>query len=679
MGEIEKVDMESANPVNERVERIRELFPEVFGESGIDFDKLRLELGDEVDDGDERYSFTWPGKRDAIRQSQSVSAATLRPCIEESRGRDGVDGSFDSDNLYLEGDNLEILKLLQRAYHGKVKLIYIDPPYNTGKDFVYHDCFGDSIKNYKEQAGLSGQSNADLSGSLHSNWCSMMYPRIRLARELLSDDGVLAISIGMQEITNLLKLCEEVYPDRQIVPVAVQTSGGKPNGCFSISNEYVVFVASKDFEPLASEADRKSYSSPYHGMNLATFNQVQRPNQVYPIFINQMGAIVGTGKTLQEMVSAGIYTGNVEDYIYDYSVAPEGTTAVWPITAKNEQCVWRLIPNRLMGDWNKGYIKVVPQKGAGPNQWGIQYLSGGIIEKIESGELETYRLSDSEDIPTLEVRNYMTDASTIPSLWTDKNNYTFYGSEQIKDLFDGKKVFDYPKPLDLLLNIIKRVVNRGEVVLDFFSGSATTAHAVMTLNAEDGGCRKIILAQLPEPCGLKSAAYKEGYVNICGVGEERIRRAGNRIKAELEESNRQLKLGEEPRRLPDIGFRVFRLDESGIRKPEEGQLLIDRVEPDRTDLDIIFEMMLKWGLELTYPVEEDEIFGYPIYSVACDELICCMKSGPTVEVLEAIAEREPRRVFLLDSAIDDTIKLNALQIFKRVEERTQMKIDLRTV
>lgn len=201
----------------------------------------------------------------------------------------------------------------------------------------------------------------------------------------------------------------------------------------------------------------------------------------------------------------------------------------------------------------------------------------------------------------------------------------------------------------------------------------------MKLNYEDGGDRRLILVQLPEPCDEDRAAFQDGYATICDVGEERIRRAGDKLKEELEESNRQLTFDEDPKELPDIGFRVFKLDDSGICKPEEGQLLIDRVKPDRTDFDIIFEMMLKWGLELTYPVEEEEVCGYPVYSVACDELICCMQPGLTVDVLEAIAEREPRRVFLLDSAIDDTVKLNALQIFKRVEERIQQKIDLRTV
>ena len=244
MSEIETMNLESKDLVEERLEQMRELFPEVFSESGIDFEKLRLELGDEVDDGDERYAFTWPGKRDAIRQAQTVSTATLRPCVEKSRGRDGVDGSFDSDNIYIEGDNLEVLKLLQRGYHGKIKMIYIDPPYNTGHDFVYHDSFGDTIENYREQAGLSGQSNADTSGRYHSAWCSMMYPRLKLARELLSNDGVIFISINDVEASNLKIICDEIFGSANCVADLIWSNkeggGSSDSKLFRIKHEHIL-------------------------------------------------------------------------------------------------------------------------------------------------------------------------------------------------------------------------------------------------------------------------------------------------------------------------------------------------------------------------------------------------------------------------------------------------------
>lgn len=327
----------------------------------------------------------------------------------------------------------------------------------------------------------------------------------------------------------------------------------------------------------------------------------------------------------------------------------------------------------------KGYIKVVPQNGSSQNRWGIQYLSGGIIEKVESGELESKRLTEEEDIPTLEILNYMTEASSIPTLWTEKSYFTSRGSEQIRAIFDNKKPFDYPKPLDLIINVLKRTVSPGEIAIDFFSGAATTAHALMKLNASDGCKRNYILVQLPELYEKQAVAYKEGYRTLCEVAEERIRRAGNNIKNELEKENMQLKLGEGQKELPDIGFRVFALDESGIERPEPGQLALDVVKTDRTELDIVFEMMLKWGLELTLPVEKSDAAGYPIWSVACDELVCCMSRGLTIEALEAIADMEPRRVLILDSVLDDTLKLNAVQIFKHAGERMGCEIELRTV
>ncbi len=250
MSEIQKMNLASENLVDDRLDKLKELMPEVFTESGIDFDRLRLELGDEVDEGQERYAFTWPGKADAIRQSQTVSTATLRPCAEKSRGRDGEDGSFDSDNIYIEGDNLEVLKLLQRSYHGKVKMIYIDPPYNTGHDFVYHDSFSDTIENYKQQAGLGGQSNADTSGRYHSDWCSMMYPRLRLARELLTDDGVIFISIDDNEDRNLRILCDEVFGEANFVSQLIWERAYSPkNDAKYVSNSHdYVLVYAKSIE-----------------------------------------------------------------------------------------------------------------------------------------------------------------------------------------------------------------------------------------------------------------------------------------------------------------------------------------------------------------------------------------------------------------------------------------------
>lgn len=667
MVELQAIDLESDNMIQDRIEQMRQLFPEVFSESGIDFEKLRLELGDEIDDGEERYAFTWPGKKNAIRQSQTVSAATLRPCLEKSRGHNGEDGGFDSDNLYIEGDNLEVLKLLQRAYHGKVKLIYIDPPYNTGHDFVYRDSFGDTIENYKEQAGLAGQSNADTSGRYHADWCSMMYPRLRLARELLADDGAIFISIDDNESANLRKICDEVFGESFVGDIAWQRT----------------YAPRNDSKGIPSEVEHVVVYSRQQGW---------MPNRL--------------PRTLEMDSKYGSPDGDPRPWRTDNASAPGASTHQGMVYAVQHPLTGELLyPPRgrhrplggysmlsLMSEWAEYEWRDIHDEekraeicGVSPNEVrkGVKALM--LKEPSENTFRRAKKRYDAGCWPKLyftsggqggmAVKRYLdsVEGKMPTNLWLHSDaGHTDEAKKQLQALFDGSAPFDTPKPVRLMDRILTIASDPDSIVLDFFSGSASMAHAVMQKNCEDGGYRRFLLVQIPEPAGA-------GFDTLCDVGEERIRRAGDRIKAELEESYRQLELGEKPRKLPDIGFRVFRLDESGIRKPEEGQLLIDRVKPDRTDLDIIFEMMLKWGLELTYPVEQEEICGYPIYSVACDELICCMKPGLTVEILEAIAVREPRRVFLLDSAIDDTIKLNALQIFKRVEERTQQKIDLRTV
>ena len=622
MGEIEKMTLESESLIDDRLNKLKELMPEVFSESGIDFDKLRLELGDEVDEGLERYAFTWPGKADAIRQSQMSSTATLRPRIEKSRSRDGEDGSFDSDNIYIEGDNLEVLKLLQRGYHGKVKMIYIDPPYNTGHDFVYKDNFGNSVDNYKEQAGLAGQSNADTSGRYHSDWCSMMYPRLRLARELLTDDGVIFISIDDNEDRNLRILCDEVFGEANFVSQLIWERAYSPkNDAKYVSNSHdYVLVYAKSIErfvigrlPRTDEANAR-YKNPDNDprgvwkpsdLSVKTYS----PDSDYPI-------TTPSGRVVEP---------------------PAGRCGRLSRNAFRE----RLQDNRI---W------------FGPNGDSVPCIKRFLTELKYDGMAPT------------------------SIMFYKEVGHSQEGAKELVSLFDGKGYFDGPKPTKLLQRLITLAnLSTGDIVLDFFSGSASTAHAMFLQELGKDDRYQFILVQLPEPCDPKRDAYKDGYETLCDIGEGRIRRAGDKIKTELEESNRQLKLGEGPKQLPDIGFRVFELDESGIEKPEPGQLLFDVVKPDRSDMDIVFEMMLKWGLELTLPVEKSEAAGYPIWSVACDELVCCMSRGLTIEALEAIADMEPRRVLILDSVLDDTLKLNAVQIFKHAGERMGCEIELRTV
>ena len=629
MADIEKIDLESKDLVADRIERLKQLFPEIVTEragggttsEAIDFAKLRLLLGDEVDEGQERYAFTWPGKADAIRQSQTVSTATLRPCPEKSRGRDGEDGSFDSDNIYIEGDNLEVLKLLQRGYHGKVKMIYIDPPYNTGHDFVYHDSFSDSVENYKQQAGLTGQSNADTSGRYHSDWCSMMYPRLKLARELLSDDGVIFISIDDNEDCNLRIICNEVFGETNFLAQVVWERAYSPINLmkhFSPSHDYVLCYAKN--------------------IDLAICNGIARSDEANNRYSNPDNDPRGVWKASDLSVGPA-----VEENVYEIKT-PSG---------------------RL----------VKPPAG---RSWSLSRTA--FQERLQDNRIWFGPKGDSVPAMKRFLSELRKTGVTPMTIWKyGEVDHSQAATQKLAKMFDGKKYFDYPKPVKLIERCLGLYTTPDCIVVDFFSGSGTTAHAIMYMNANDGSNRKYIMVQLPEPNNPARDAFKDGYATLCDIGEERIRRAGDKIRTELEESNRQLRLGEEPKSLPDIGFRVFTLDDSGVERPNPGQLVLDVVKPDRAELDIVFEMMLKWGLELTLPVEKSEAAGYPIWSVACDELVCCMSRGLTIEALEAIADMEPRRVLILDSILDDTLKLNAVQIFKHAGERRGCEIELRTV
>jgi len=648
MAELPKVDLESKDLVAERIEQMKALFPDVFTDRGIDFETLRLTLGGEVDDGDERYAFTWPGKKDSIRQSQETTSATLLPVPNESLNWD------DTENVYIEGDNLEVLKLMQRAYFGKIRFIYIDPPYNTGSDFVYRDSFADSIENYREQSGLGGQSNADTSGRFHSDWCSMMYPRLRLARELLAPNGVIFISIDNNEVRNARMLCDEIFGEGSFV--AQFTWEKKKKGSFlssSVTNiiEYILCYAKnkEQFPGLIGEINSDTATYPcinaVNGRELRTIPAGIDSKYREPDYFLAKGSII-SNTTMNLVLHSDL-------------------------VIKNRKLASELV---IEGNWRYSQEAMT------------QYALDGEIYLTQ--DLYLRRIVNDERRKTMKdllPRVGQDSNATVGSINPANLFESGWGSnedadEELRLLLGTQKILDYPKPVVLIAKLICAArLDEGDIVLDFFSGSATTAHALMKLNAIEGVRRPFILVQLPEVCADDSVAKRSGYDTICEIGKDRIKRAGQQIEHEIEEANRQLQLGQEPAIKPDTGFRVFKLDHSGIQNPEDGQLLIDRIKPDRNNLDIIFEMMLKWGLELTYPVEEDEIEGYPVYSIAYDELICCMQPGLTSDVLEAIAARNPRRVFLLDSVIDDTIKLNALQIFKRVEERTQQKIDLRTV
>ncbi len=540
--------------------------------------------------------------------------------MEKSRGRDGEDGSFDSDNIYIEGDNLEVLKLLQRAYHGKVKMIYIDPPYNTGHDFVYKDKFGDTIENYKEQAGLANQSNADTSGRYHSDWCSMMYPRLRLARELLSDDGVFIASISDAECSNLKSILDEIFGENNYCGDVLW------NSTKSVTNTALISVSH-------------------------TYNFVYFKNMDY--FIKNRSEFRlrddGSGFSNPDNDPRGPWKAD------PFQVGGWRPNQQYEITNPNTGVVYKPNPG---SSWKNDYEHYLELEKDGR----IVFGTTG-----EGGPQRKRFLSEA------------VDRGKVAKTWWDDVETTTNGTQLVKKLFDGVAVFDNPKPVGLIRRFIELAASDDCIVLDFFSGSCTTGHAIFEANAEDLGNRRFIAVQLPELLGSDSFAGEAGYATLCDVGEERIRRAGDKIKAEVDEANAQPKFGEAPKQLPDIGFRVFTLDESGIEKPEPGQLLLDVVKPDRSEEDIVFEMMLKWGLELTLPIEKSEAAGYPIWSVACDELVCCMAPGLTTQALEAVADLEPRRVLILDSVLSDSLKLNAVQIFRHAQERFGREIELRTV
>lgn len=440
-------------------------------------------------------TLNWIGKDKIVNHHHHVPFRVLNHKYGYDSNNKDNHSETNSGNKIIHGDNLEALKSLLPEYEGRINCVYIDPPYNTGEEkWVYNDNVNDPhIQKWLGE--VVGKEGDDL--TRHDKWVCMMYPRLQLLSKLLSFDGVMAISIGFHELNSLYMLCKDIFPTKQIVTITVQTSGGKPKDGFNYVQEYVVFVAPKGFSPNPSVAAMNEYASPYHAMTLAGFNQTNRPNQVYPIYIEkETGIMKGVGKSLQELIDEGSYTGDKADYEFDYS-APEGQVAVWCVTKKGDKCAWRLTPDSFVNDWKKGYIKISPQTSKNnKNLFSVQYLADGIIQKIESGEIGTYKVSDSEDIPTLEVCDFKTGGVNITTMWTNKLYYTTRGSNELTSIFGVKGKFPYPKPVQLVKDILQRISHKDSIILDSFGGSGTTAHAVLSLNKDDGGTRKFILVEM---------------------------------------------------------------------------------------------------------------------------------------------------------------------------------------
>ena len=627
---MDKLKMQSLDVIGSNIKKIQQLFPncvtERLGKDGkpelaIDFEKLQAELSNEIiGEGEERYQFTWPDKRAANRLANTPTTMTLRPCREES-----VD--FDhTQNLYIEGDNLDVLKALRETYLGKVKMIYIDPPYNTGNDFVYNDDFAQSRDEFEETSGLFDeegnqtidpmQRNTESNGRFHTDWLNMIYPRLKVARDLLSDDGVIFISIDDNEQKNLKNICDEVLGEKNFLTQVIWERAFSPVNLmkhFSPSHDYILCYAKN--------------------IDIAICNGIPRTAEADSRYINP------------DNDPRGVWSSS------DISVGPAVPENIYPITTPSGRIVeppagrsWRLSKKAFLERLNDNRIWF------GPDGNGVPRIKRFLSELRKQG-------------------------MTPMTLWKKEDvGHSQDATQKLQKLFDGHKFFDYPKPVELITRSLSLYTNKDSIVLDFFSGSATTAHAVMQLNAEDGGNRKFIMVQLPEKTDEKSEAYKAGYKNICEIGKERIRRAGQKIKEENKDKEGIEKL--------DTGFRVLKLDSSNMEDvyytPQEftPQLLFnENVKADRTGEDLLFQVMLDLGIELSAKIETRQIAGKTVHIVDDNYLVACFDRDVTEAAIKEIAELHPVYFVMRDaSAANDNVIDNFEQLFEAYSKDTVRKI-----
>lgn len=618
--------MESIDIIAQNVENIGNLFPDCITEARdengkiqkvVDRDRLMQKFSHKIIGGGttERYEFTWVGKNASKVEANTTTNKTLRPCIEESKDWDNT------ENLYIEGDNLEVLKLLQNSYFNKVKMIYIDPPYNTGNDFIYIDDFAQNIDEYEEAKGSFDEEgnrlfkNTDTNGRFHSDWCSMIYPRLVLARNLLADDGVIFISIDDNEQENLKKICDEVFGEKNFIAQIIWERAYAPVNLkkhFSENHDYIICYA-KDIDkaicnglPRASEANDR-YSNPDND-----------PRGIWKSDNLSVGPIV-------------------QSKIYEI-ITPGGRKVLPP-----EGYCWRLSKEKF-----KEFVK---------------------DNRIWFGK-------DGNNVPS--IKRFLTEVKqsiTPMTIWKySEVGHSQDAKQNLKKLFDGKSFFDYPKSVELIKRCIQLYSNESSIILDFFSGSATTAHAVMQLNAEDGGKRKFIMVQLPEETDEKSEAFKAGYKNICEIGKERIRRAGEKIKEEAGLNGQDL----------DIGFRVLKLDSSNMKdiyysadEYDQGMLenMQSNTKEDRTDLDLLFGCLVDWGLELDKPYTTKVINGHKVHIYNDGDLVACFEKDLDMKTIDEIAKLQALRVVFCDNSfIDSATKINVAEHFKMIAPDTDIKV-----
>lgn len=627
---MDNLKMHTPNKADENFKKLAELFPnavtETIDENGvvvraIDKDVLMQEINTHVVDGkEERYQFTWPDKKKSVLLANAPINKTLRPCREESVGKDGTPGGFDSENLYIEGDNLEVLKLLQETYLGKIKMIYIDPPYNTGNDFVYEDNFAQSTEEYLANSGQFDDEgnrlvpNTESNGRFHTDWLNMIYPRLKIAKDFLSDDGVVFISINDNEVDNLRKVCDEVFGGSNFVSEFIwksrQNKDNRNVTGVSIDHEYIICYQKTTGLRALKGGERKTeqYSNPDNDPRgpWASANMVgllpaeQRPNCHYDLIDPQTGINYGKpemGWRYDKNTMAKLIAEN---------------RILWPATATGR-----------------------PRKKS--------FLS--------------------------EISEVLPGYSSV----VGNDIYTRTATAELDKIFN-KKYFEYPKPVGIIKDFILQSTQKDSIIIDFFSGSATTAHAVMQQNAEDGGHRKFIMVQLPEKTDEKSEAYKAGYKNICEIGKERIRRAGAKIKEENPLGTQQL----------DVGFRVLKCDSSNMKdvyyRPDEYEpslfeSLTDNIKADRTPEDLLFQVMLDLGVLLSSKIEETVIAGKKVFQVEDNFLIACFDDQVTEEVITEVAKRKPYYFVMRDSSMaNDSVAANFEQIFATYSPDTVRKV-----
>lgn len=644
---MDKLKMHTPNRADDNFKKLAALFPnavtETINENGevvraIDKDVLMQEISCTVVDGkEERYQFTWPDKKKSMLLANAPISKTLRPCREESVDFDNT------ENLYVEGDNLEVLKLLQETYLGKIKMIYIDPPYNTGNDFLYEDDFAQSTGEYLMNSGqyddVGNQlvANLDSNGRFHTDWLNMIYPRLRIAKDLLTEDGVIFISIDDNEVFNLKKICDEIFGSTNfVVQFAVQLNPrGRNLDLFVAKTHESVLVYAKNYlQPttmfgvekegkMVDEYNKEDEVGKYRAIGLRnrnqSFNPQTRPNLYFPLYVDPKTQKVST-------VKDGTYTDEV------WPDAPDGTKTCWTwMRTKVEKENNLVIAERSGDEWR-------------------------IFRK-------DYLMSEDGSVAT----------TLVKSLWTDNTINNDYGKKSIKELFGGN-IMSFPKSPELIKKLIMIGMQKNDIIMDFFSGSATTAHAVMQLNAEDNGTRKFIMVQLPEEVDEKSDAYKAGYKNICEIGKERLRRAGAKVKADSPLTTQGL----------DVGFRVLKCDTSNMKdvyySPADYELnlldlMTDNIKADRTPEDLLFQIMLELGVELSSKIEETVIAGKKVFDVADGFLIACFDADVTDETIKAIAQKQPYYFVMRDSSLaNDSVATNFEQIFATYSPDTVRKV-----